>query len=557
MTLPREKKYESAAERQRAYRARKNESVHFRSRTDMWATPQDLFDELNAEFGFTLDVCAEEFNAKCQRYFTPKQDGLAQKWEGVCWMNPPYGRTVGDWIRKAQQSAEDNGATVVCLLPARTDTSWWHECIAPHLGERVEARFLKGRLKFGDQENSAPFPSVIVVFHGNPLKRVEALKRGTGSSNREAILNRKESMAPEAKQPETEKAAAAEAAQAAALVPVAEPLPQQRATTSAQGFPLSPIVASGGESAARRFLEFFTVTIRNAHTRRAYYRAASSFLDFCEEHGVSDLPSIQPMMVAAFIETRCQEKTAPTVKQELAAIRQLFDYLVTGHIVEVNPAAAVKGPRYSIAVGKTPVLTRDQAKKLLEGIPITYKVIENKVEKELPDLLGLRDRALIGLMVCSFARVGAVTKMKVGDYYPSGKRWKVRLHEKGGKSHELPVHHKAEEYLDAYLELAWIREEKKTPLFRTCPRRGREISERGMTPSDVLYMVKRRALEAGLPPSICCHTFRATGITAYLEGGGTVENAQAIANHADSRTTKLYDRRGDRITLDEIEKIQL
>ena len=211
----------------------------------MWATPQDLFDELNAEFGFTLDVCAEEFNAKCQRYFTPKQDGLAQKWEGVCWMNPPYGRTVGDWIRKAQQSAEDNGATVVCLLPARTDTSWWHECIAPHLGERVEARFLKGRLKFGDQENSAPFPSVIIVFHGNPLKRVETLKRSTTTSNR------KESMAQETKQPDTE--TAAEAAQAAALVPVAEPLPQQRATTSGQGFPLSPIVASGAAGATLHY----------------------------------------------------------------------------------------------------------------------------------------------------------------------------------------------------------------------------------------------------------------------------------------------------------------
>lgn len=513
----------------------------------MWGTPQDFFDELNAEFSFTLDVCAEEHNAKCLRFFSPKQDGLAQKWEGVCWMNPPYGRNIGQWIQKAKQSAEENGATVVCLLPARTDTAWWHELIAPFLGERVEARFLKGRLKFGDQENSAPFPSVIVVFHGNPLRKIEG---NTLKQIKEPVSSTKTANNNEAIRAEDTASGTALALVAAAVNPVIK--------TGGQSFSLSPIIIrSGGESAARRFLEFFTVTIRNQHTRRAYFRAVSALLDYCEEHGVADLQTIQPMMIAAYIETRCQEKTAPTVKQELAAIRQLFDYLVTGHIVEVNPAAAVKGPRYSIAVGKTPVLTRDQAKKLLEGIPITYTVIENKVEKELPDLLGLRDRALIGLMVCSFARVGAVTKMKVGDYYPSGKRWKVRLHEKGGKSHELPVHHKAEEYLDAYLELAGIREEKKTPLFRTCPRRGREISERGMTPSDVLYMVKRRALEAGLPPSICCHTFRATGITAYLEGGGTVENAQAIANHADSRTTKLYDRRGDRITLDEIEKIQL
>jgi site-specific recombinase XerD len=329
------------------------------------------------------------------------------------------------------------------------------------------------------------------------------------------------------------------------------------ATTTHEGFSLSPLVASQGENAARRFLEFFTVTIRNTHTRRAYYRAASSLLDFCEERGVVEIRQIQPMMIAGYIEKRGNEKTAPTVKQELAAIRQMFDYLVTGHIVEVNPALSVKGPRYSIQVGKTPVLTRDEARKLLDGIPVTYTVKTGDTETEYPDILGVRDRALIGLMVFSFARVGAVTKMKVGDYYASGKKWKARLHEKGGKSHELPVHHKAEEYLDAYLELAGIREDKKTPLFRTCPGRGHKLSEQGLKPNAALYMIKRRALEARLPPTICCHTFRATGITAYLENGGTVENAQAIANHADSRTTKLYDRRGDRISLDEIEKIQL
>ena len=337
----------------------------------------------------------------------------------------------------------------------------------------------------------------------------------------------------------------------------AEPLTQILPYTPGQGVSLSPIVTSQGENAARRFLEFFTVTIRNTHTRRAYYRAVSSLLDFCEERGVTEIRQVQPMMIAGYIEKRCNERTAPTVKQELAAIRQMFDYLVTGHIVEVNPAVSVKGPRYSIQVGKTPVLTRDEARKLLEGIPVTYTVKVGEVETEHPDILGLRDRALIGLMVFSFARVGAVTKMKVGDYYASGKRWRARLHEKGGKSHELPVHHKAEEYLDAYLEVAGIREEKKTPLFRTSPGRGHTLSEKSMTQSDALYMIKRRALAAGLPETICCHTFRATGITAYLENGGTVENAQTIANHADPRTTKLYDRRGDRISLDEIEKIQL
>ena len=242
-------------------------------------------------------------------------------------------------------------------------------------------------------------------------------------------------------------------------------------TRAQQPLAISPIVTRQGESATRRYLEFFAVTIRNPHTRRAYWRACSRLLDFAEERGVADLRQIQPMLIAAYIERRCQEQSPPTVKQELAAIRQLFDYLVTGHIVEVNPAAAVKGPRYSIAVGKTPVLTRDEARRLLESIPITLKVKgEGRAEVEHPDVLGLRDRALIGLMVFSFARVGAVTKVKVGDYYQSGKRWKVRLHEKGGKFHELPVHHKAEVTLPRFGGLVVKQEPTRQPF------RGRRVS---------------------------------------------------------------------------------
>lgn len=133
-------------------------SVHFSSATDMHATPQAYFDEVAKEFAFTLDVCAIAENAKCARYFTPEQDGLAQVWEGVCWMNPPYGRTIGLWVSKAFRSAQ-NGATVVCLLPARTDTAWWHD-----FAMKGEIRFIRGRLKFGNAKNSAPFPSALVIF---------------------------------------------------------------------------------------------------------------------------------------------------------------------------------------------------------------------------------------------------------------------------------------------------------------------------------------------------------------------------------------------------------
>jgi phage N-6-adenine-methyltransferase len=133
-------------------------SVHFSSATDLWATPQSFFDGVAAEFKPETDVCALPENAKCARYFTPEQDGLAQPWNGVCWMNPPYGRAIGAWVKKAFESAQE-GATVVCLLPARTDTAWWHDYAI-----KGEVRFLRGRLKFGGQKNSAPFPSALVVF---------------------------------------------------------------------------------------------------------------------------------------------------------------------------------------------------------------------------------------------------------------------------------------------------------------------------------------------------------------------------------------------------------
>lgn len=133
-------------------------NVHFSSATDVWATPQEFFDKYDAIYGFTLDVCANEENAKCEQYFTVDDDGLAQQWTGRAWMNPPYGRTIKDWMRKAYESSLA-GCTVVCLVPARTDTAWWHEYAI-----KGEIEFIRGRLKFGGHKNSAPFPSAVVVF---------------------------------------------------------------------------------------------------------------------------------------------------------------------------------------------------------------------------------------------------------------------------------------------------------------------------------------------------------------------------------------------------------
>ena len=301
------------------------------------------------------------------------------------------------------------------------------------------------------------------------------------------------------------------------------------------------LVAHAGNRATRRFLEFFTANIRNPNTRRAYARAVSAFLTWCEERGLHRLELIEPLIVAAYIEQH--PGSPPTVKQHLAAIRMLFDWLVTGQVIATNPAASVRGPKHVVRRGKTPALTADQARALLDSIDTTTVV-------------GLRDRALIGIMVYSFARVGAVIAMRVEDYYPERKRCFFRLHEKGGKRHEVPAHHKAEAYVDAYLDATGIPDNKKTPLFRSLDRR-RRLTNRSMTRTDVLRMIKRRAKVAGLPPTLCCHTFRATGITAYLENGGTIEKAQQIAAHESPRTTKLYDRTEDPVTLDEIERIAI
>jgi len=135
-------------------------SVHFSSKTCEWSTPQDLFNDLNSVFEFRTDLCATPENAKCEDYFTKRDNGLARLWSGSCWLNPPYGREIGAWVRKAAESAIDGWATVVCLLPARTDTAWWHDYVIPF----GEITFLRGRLRFGGAKNSAPFPSAIVVF---------------------------------------------------------------------------------------------------------------------------------------------------------------------------------------------------------------------------------------------------------------------------------------------------------------------------------------------------------------------------------------------------------
>jgi site-specific recombinase XerD len=301
------------------------------------------------------------------------------------------------------------------------------------------------------------------------------------------------------------------------------------------------VVTDAGAKATRRYIEFFTAEIRNPRTRRAYSGAVGKFFAWCERHHLT-LETVEPVHVAAFIEQLGRSLAAPSVKLHLAAVRMLYDWLVLGQVVPVNPAASVRGPKHIVKKGKTPIPSTEEARALLDSIP-----------KET--LIGLRDRAVIGTLLYTFARVGATTALRVEDYFPQGKRWWLRLHEKGGKVHDMPVHHCLEEYLDVYLAAAKLDSDRKAPLFRTAYRKTGKLTDRPMRQEDVFRMIRRRAADAGVKTAIGCHSFRALGITAYLENGGTLEKAQQMAGHSSPLTTKLYDRTTDQVTLDEVEKI--
>jgi len=313
-------------------------------------------------------------------------------------------------------------------------------------------------------------------------------------------------------------------------------------TATNRGPLLPALIAGAGDRAALRFLEYFTVHIRNKNTRAAYGRAAADFLNWCEGQGIGELGRVQPMHVAAYIELLQSGRSAPTVKQHLACIRMLFDWLVVGQIMPTNPAHSVRGPRHSVSKGSTPVLSSEETTGLLTGIDVST-------------VAGLRDRAIIAVMTYTFARVGAVVELAVEDYFSQKKRWWLRLHEKNGKVTEMPCHHKLEQYLDAYITAADIAGGRKTPLFRSAIGKTGKLSPRPILRGDVWRMVRRRAADAGIETVIGCHTFRATGITDYLTNGGRIEVAQRMAGHSNAKTTGLYDRRNDDIGVGEVERI--
>lgn len=305
------------------------------------------------------------------------------------------------------------------------------------------------------------------------------------------------------------------------------------------------IVASCGERTSYDFVEFFLAHIENKNTRLAYARAVRSFLLWCEGRGVTSLRGVNSLMVAAWLQQHSGKPA--TVNQQISAIRELFRYLHEKGHLDKNPAAAVKGRKHRVKEGKTPVLEDEEIRLLLDVLDCKHPV-------------RIRDRALIGLMLFTFARVGAVVRMRQEDYFYKGKRAWVRLHEKGGTYLELPLHPTAESYLDSYLDALRgqtnLDLSKETPLFRSARGKTQQFTSNPLHEDNAYAMVKVRLKEAGIRTDGAPHSFRAGGITNYLTHGGSLDRAQHMAGHSDIRTTRLYDRRRERISYDEVLRIR-
>lgn len=302
------------------------------------------------------------------------------------------------------------------------------------------------------------------------------------------------------------------------------------------------IVGIAGAAARFAWEEFFQGELANCHTRTAYLRAVRRFLGWCEGLGL-ELGRITPGHVGKYLSEH--PGSIPTKKQHLAAIRRLFDRLVVRHVIILNPALSVRAERYQVIEGKTPEITVPQARTLLGSIGTKTAV-------------GLRDRAVVGVLIYTAARVGAIARLTLRDLRHDGTQWTLRFTEKGGKSREIPVRHDLERFLFEYLEAANMEPTRSGgPLFRTAVRRTGVFTGNTMTGGDMCRMVKRRLRAADLPGHLSPHSFRVTTITNLLEQGVPLDEVQHLAGHADPRTTRLYDRRQKRVTRNVVERISV
>lgn len=310
---------------------------------------------------------------------------------------------------------------------------------------------------------------------------------------------------------------------------------------------LPELIEAAGRMAAYAYDEFLEAELSNDNTRKAYRHAIDRFLAWSRNAGLR-LDGIMPTHVAGYVRalhsSHGQPASKPTQKLHLAAIRHLFDRLVVRHVVPINPAASVRGPRYRITEGLTPALSVAQARHVLASIS-THSIV------------GRRDRAIIAVLIYTAARAGAIARLRRSDFYTDGRQWLFRFDEKGGSVRQIPARHDLECFVKEYLQNVATTDES-TSLFRSANGRSGRLSSRGLTGNDILRMVKRRLIDADLPvKQFSCHSFRAMTATDLLTQGVPIEDVQFLLGHSDPRTTQLYDRRKRQVTRNIVERISV
>lgn len=309
---------------------------------------------------------------------------------------------------------------------------------------------------------------------------------------------------------------------------------------------LPAMIEAAGAAGRFAWEEFLYGDIASEHTRKAYGRAVHQFLAWCEaEAGIVELSKVTPRLIRGYFDQH--PGSAATKKQHLSALRHCLDLCVTRHVLFLNPALSVRGERLQVIEGKTPEISVKECRALLQSI-------------ETETVIGLRDRAIVATLIYTAVRVGAVSRLDCGDFYPDGAQWMLRFAEKRGKSREIPVRHNLQEYLEAYIGAAGMdleAQKRGKPIFRAAIRREKRLSDGRLETNDICRMVKRRMKAAELPSRLSAHSFRVMAITDLLSQDVPLEDVQHLAGHADPRTTRLYDRRHKKITRNIVERISV
>jgi integrase/recombinase XerD len=302
------------------------------------------------------------------------------------------------------------------------------------------------------------------------------------------------------------------------------------------------LITQTGGNARFAYEEFFRATLNNPHTRRAYGRIVDLFLDWCQKQGL-ELSRITPGWAGDYIGQLAG--SAPTKNQAIAALRHFFDALVQRHVVPLNSFASVRGLKHSVGEGKTPEISIEQAKKLFRALNVD-------------DVVGLRDRAVLGVLAYTGARVGAVAQLRLLDYRNLGEQRTLRFREKGGKDREIPVRHDLEAWLREYIAAAGIEEDSRTaPLFRAAEGKRKALTRDRYDAHSMRQMLKRRLKDAGLPELFSPHSFRVAVVTDLLKQDVPLEDVQYLAGHSNPKTTQIYDRRRRRVTRNIVERISI